>query len=152
MGFVEKRSERRWRARVRVSGHERSRTFRTKTAGDRWVREIEDQLERGDLVDPARGRTTIGEWWEQWMLNRAPSLRASTVARDESYWRSMIGPVWGTVQLRHVEHGEAARWVLQLSEDGRAPRTVEKRPIGSSPRAWMPPCSPGSLPPTERRA
>ena len=90
------------------------------------VREVEDQLERGDLVDPAKGRTTVGEWWGEWMLSRAPSLRPSTVARDESYWRSMTEPSWGRVELRHVDHGDVTRWVLELSESGRAPRTVAK--------------------------
>jgi integrase len=40
----------RWRAQIRRAGHKSiSRTFRTKSAAEAWVRKTEDAIERGDL-------------------------------------------------------------------------------------------------------
>jgi hypothetical protein len=55
----------RWRALVRRKGHTASKTFRLRTDAEKWARDIEDRVDRGD-ASPARsslkgGPETLGD-------------------------------------------------------------------------------------------
>jgi len=67
---------------------------------------------------------TVGEWSQRW-LETTVHLRASTRARDLSYLRTHILPVFGQRQLSGVEHEDVQAWVAELSSR-RAPATVGK--------------------------
>jgi hypothetical protein len=69
MGFIEKRSGG-YRARYRDPlGHLTSKTFTRKADAERWAREMEVDMERGDWLDPRgaqvpwpRGRRSSCPW------------------------------------------------------------------------------------------
>jgi hypothetical protein len=67
VAYVEKRTQQRrngrksaivWRARYRgPDGRERSQTFPTKAAAQRWLTTIESSKMRDEWIDPQRGKT-----------------------------------------------------------------------------------------------
>jgi hypothetical protein len=68
MAFVERRGRDRWRARYRgPDGRERSKTFRRKVDAERFLATTEADKARGSWIDPARGRETMGVFWERWL-------------------------------------------------------------------------------------
>ena len=138
MAHIEKRDRNRWRARYRgPDGHERSPTFSRRIDADRFLASVESAMARGEWVDPCRGRTTVGEWAEQWLDRRqsteghncrrlqvvASHLRPSAVerrslSRGHLRGRRCLGggpvPAWvGTIEgtqgpPRDVAHVDAA--------------------------------------------
>jgi integrase len=125
MSHVQKRSGRGWVARYRTpDGKERSKSFRRKIDGDRFLAQIEVDKSRGDWVDPRLGRITLGEWTEEY-LSTITNLRPSTRVRDESYIRNHVIPKFGTTPLSSIEHMAIRAWVAELAET-KAPSTVHK--------------------------
>jgi Phage integrase, N-terminal SAM-like domain len=115
-GFVEKRGPSRWRARYRgPDRRERSKTFARRVDAERWLAGISVAMTRGEWTDPARARMSVGEWSQQWLTSRAPSLKATTRESYRSLLSTCILPTWGRVPLSVVTHADVADWVAQLS-------------------------------------
>ena len=102
----------------------RTRTFRRRADAERFRSTTEVDLSAGDWIDPRRGRTTLAEWVEQWWATTV-DLRPSSRARDESYLRSQILPVFGDWPLSSIDHLSVRTWVAELSSR-RQPATVHK--------------------------
>jgi hypothetical protein len=80
MAHIEKRGPGRWRARYRgPDGREHSQTFDRRVDADNWLAGQVSKKARGDWVDPALGRTTFGQWWDEWYPTTV-SLRPTTRA------------------------------------------------------------------------
>ncbi len=128
MGHVQKRTRNGQTAyRARITGpnrRERSKTFRRKVDAERWLRDQQHALDTGTWIDPAAGRTTVGEWAAMWLDARR--VRPSTMARDESYVRNHVVPAFGDVPLKAVTQPDVVAFVAQLEDKGLAPATVTK--------------------------
>ncbi|MCP4307577.1 MAG: site-specific integrase [bacterium] len=127
MSHVQHRPERAkpWTARYRTpAGRERCKSFKRKVDAERHLTQIDADLLHSDWIDPRHGSKTLQEWWEEWWPT-VTSLRASTQARDESYYRNHIEPGFGEMPLFSIEHRAIQKWVSDLS-DRRAPETVHK--------------------------
>src|SRR6476660_8998506 len=62
MAHVEKRGPGRWRARYRgPDGRERSHTFERRMDAERWLVREQSARAKGEWVDPAVRRVTVGE-------------------------------------------------------------------------------------------
>ena len=60
-----------WRARYRdASGKEHARHFARKVDADRWLTSVKTTLARGEWVDPALARVTIGDWAARWLADQ----------------------------------------------------------------------------------
>lgn len=103
----------------------RAKTFQRKADADRFASTVEADMLRGEWIDPRLGRLTFDEWWEHWWPSTA-SLRASTRARDEAYWRSRIAPALGAVPLDRLDRTTLRAWLADLTAAGLAPSTVHK--------------------------
>jgi integrase len=115
-----------WRARYRTpAGESRSKTFGRKSDAERYLAGVEHGKLSGEFADPMLGRRTFGDWWRTWSSTRV-DLRASTQARDESYYRNHIGPVFADVPLGKVDRAMLRGWVAELSASNLAPATVVK--------------------------
>lgn len=68
-----------WRALVRRAGVSRSKTFKTKTDAQRWVRDLEAQIDRGERV-PVDRRLTIGTVIDEYLAFAGPRLGRSKEA------------------------------------------------------------------------
>ncbi|MBQ0979102.1 hypothetical protein [Micromonospora sp. M61] len=121
---IEKRPNWKWRARVRdASGKEIARHFDRKSDAERWEASAKASITRGDWIDPARARVTVGAWAAQWMAAQV-QLKPTTRARYEVALRRQVFPTWEDLPLSAVSYAEVAAWVQRLTASGLAPATV----------------------------
>jgi integrase len=110
-----------WRARYRdPSGKDRSKTFRRKVDAEKFLIEVENSKLTGSYIDNSRGRVTLGEWADLWLVNQV-QLKPSTYARYEGILREHIKPRWRDVELSKVTHSDVQSWVAEL--------TAKKKPL-----------------------
>lgn len=118
MGFVEKRGERRWRARYRDSeGKERSRTFDTRGEASEFLKLVVADIARGEWIDPRATRTAVSSVAAMWLSSKV-DLKPKTLAGYESMLNARILPRWGTVAVADVSRKAVQDWVGQLIDDG----------------------------------
>jgi integrase len=121
---VEKRPNGKWRARIRdASGKEIARHFVRKSDAERWEASARSAITRGDWIDPARARVTVGAWSAQWMAAQV-QLKPTTRARYALALRRQVLPTWENIALSAVSYAEVAAWVQRLTASGLAPATV----------------------------
>ncbi|HEX9683216.1 MAG TPA: tyrosine-type recombinase/integrase [Acidimicrobiales bacterium] len=125
MGFVEKRSGR-YRARYRDPlGRQRSQTFTRKTDAERFLREMQVDIERGHWIDPAGADVALGTWAEEF-LSLARRLSPST---QETYARDLnryILPRFGSYRIGRLPADEIENWLMDEIVDGLAPSSVHR--------------------------
>lgn len=102
----------------------RSKSFERKRDAEVWIASQTTAMARGEWVDPRRGNLTLEEWSERWLAGRR--VRPSTMARDESYLRSLILPYLGPRSLNRLAPEEFRVWILELEKAGKAPATIRK--------------------------
>lgn len=73
-------------------------------------------------VDPAVGKTTVGEWWERWWAARGGE--ETTRAKDLSRWTTHVRPQWERWQIRAITRLEVQAWVNTMTKKGVGPATV----------------------------
>jgi integrase len=84
------------------------------------------RIRRGEWADPALGRTTLAEFADRIMSSRR-DLRPASKARDESYLRNHVTPVFGAMSLVRIQRRDIERWIASLADDkGLAPKTVRE--------------------------
>jgi hypothetical protein len=95
-----------WRARYRdPSGRERARHFRRKIDAERWLASVENAKHRGEWIDPALARITVGEWSKRWLASQT-QLKPLTVERYGTIVRVQILPEWDRIRLSAVTHAD----------------------------------------------
>ncbi len=127
MAHVEKRGDKRWRARYRgPDGRERSQTFDRRVDAERWLAGVQVSKARGEWVDPALGRTTFAEWCDRWAATIV-DLRESTLARDLGLVRNHLVPAFGPVPLAKLTNVDVSGWIAAQMAAGRlSPASVRK--------------------------
>jgi integrase len=126
MGSVRRRPDGKWRARYRdPAGREHARHFRRKIDAERWLASTETSKARGEWIDPALARMTVGEWATRW-LDAQVHLKPSTAARYRGVIDCQIRPTWDRVQIGRVTHEAVAAWVVELVKSGLSARSVHK--------------------------
>jgi integrase len=114
MGSVQKRPDGKWRARYRdPAGKEHARHFDRKLDAQRWVDAQETAKTRGEWIDPALARITLGEWSATWWKTKA-SLKPKTRATYASILRARVLPRWRDVPLRAITHADVVAWAAEL--------------------------------------
>lgn len=79
----------------------------------------------GTYLDSALGKVRFDEWLPQAeaaRINRRPSTRA----RDESYYRNLIVPTFGSIPLSSIQPLQVQHWIAGLAENGYASATIRK--------------------------
>jgi integrase len=126
MGHVRRTDNGRWEARYRSpGGQERAKRFATKREADAFLARTSADRQRGEWVDPAGGRVRLADWVRQWSTTEV-SLRPSSKARDESYLRTHVLPVFGDFSLSAITNLAVRDWVADLKASRLAPATVQK--------------------------
>jgi integrase len=126
MGNIQKRESGKWRARYRdPSGRERARHFRRKIDAERWLASVENAKHRGEWIDPALARITVGEWSARWLASQT-QLKPLTLERYGNIVRVQILPEWNRIRLSAVTHADVVSWVAGLQADGYAASTVRQ--------------------------
>jgi integrase len=104
------------------NGKSRERWKTRKVDAERFARNIETDIDRGDYLDPRGRKVTFAEVTETWLKTRTDKAR-STRDRDASYLQSLILPTFGGRQVGSVRPSEVEEWIANL---GRAPATRRK--------------------------
>ena len=125
MGFVEKRSGR-YRARYRDPlGRQRSETFTRKADAERFLREMQVDIERGRWIDPAGADLALASWAEEF-LSLARRLSPST---QETYARDLkryVLPRFGSYRIGRLPADEIENWLNDEIAGGIAPSSVHR--------------------------
>ena len=116
-----------WQARWRdPTGGQRSKNFPRRVDADRFLVTVEARKLEGSYIDPHAGRIRLGDFAEQttsgW-VNR----RDSTKARDESYLRSLVLPVFAKMPIGAIGFYDVQEWITDLVADGYAPASAIRR-------------------------
>lgn len=125
MASIDKRPNGKWRARWREypGGPQKTRTFSRKIDASDFLASIEHGIRSGTYVDPTSGKITFGEWWPT-IREARHDLRASSVVRDDTYYRTHIAPRFAAIPLTAIDRPMLRAWVAELVEKGLAPKTV----------------------------
>jgi len=114
----------RFRARWRdPSGRQKAKSFDTRKQALDFLTKIDAAKLVGSYVDPAHGKVLIADQARVWLAGR--DVRPSTLARDDSYFRSMILPHFGEVPIGQVRAADVAAWKMELL-GSKSPATVSK--------------------------
>lgn len=106
----------RYRARYRTPDkvQREKKGFRSKTAAREFLTTVEASKLRGEFIDTAAGRQTVGELGARW-LSGLPQLKPSSRATVETAWRVHVEPRWGSVQVGKVRHSDIQAWVSGMT-------------------------------------
>ncbi len=117
----------RWQAAYRaLDGRERTRTFARKVDAERWLRDQETTLDRGEWVDPRSGRSNFGEYASAWLSVKRATVAPRTYVNIEGRWRNHIEPVFGDCQIASIRPIDVRKWVASMLDGGMAPDTARK--------------------------
>jgi integrase len=115
-----------WQVRYRdPTGVERTKSFTAKADARAFLSANDEEVRRGEWIDPAGAQRTFGDWYAEWVQTTV-NLRPSTRARDDSYARTHILPAFGNAPLGRITHVAVQAWVARLTASGLAPATVTK--------------------------
>jgi integrase len=114
----------RWEASYRdSSGKEKVKYLRTRAEADRFLASTKADLQRGDYVDRALGRTPLRQWADEWMATTA-HLRLKTRSGYSSDLRTHVLPRFGDTTVAAIRQADVKRFVADLVASGAAPGTV----------------------------
>lgn len=115
-----------WQARWRdPAGIQRSKNFRRRIDAERHLTAVESEIFAGRYVDTTLSKIRFDEWLAQAEAARI-NRRPSTKARDESYYRNLVVPTFGTMPLGSIQPVHVQRWVSDLAEKDYAAATIRK--------------------------
>jgi integrase len=146
MGHISKTPAGNFRANWRDPvGDQKAKTFKTRKQAAAYLSEIEDSLNKGTYLDPAKGRLRFGDHAQRWLAGR--HVEARTHERTLSVMRVHILPKWAEWKLAKIEHMAVQEWINDLARK-LSPASVAKchgtlsMVIGSAVRARLIPFNP----------
>jgi len=115
-----------WQARWRdPTGAQHSKNFPRRIDAERFLVAIEARKLAGTYINPRAARIRLGDFAEQATVGWV-NRRDSTKARDESYLRSLVLPVFANMPIGAITLFDVQEWVGDLDADGYAPATIRK--------------------------
>ena len=104
-----------WRVRYYgPDGRERSRSFRLRRDAEAYDAKMRTERQRGDWIDPRRGRVTLADVWADYQRVGMGHLRETTKAAYRNAWRH-VDATFGRWPVAKIEHADVADWVTSLS-------------------------------------
>lgn len=115
MAYPRKLPSGKWQATVKhPSGKRYTRTDPLKRVVMEWAGELENQIRRGDFVDPNAGKITLTSWWGKWVeLQR---VEDTTTAKRETMWRLYVQPAFGTWPLATIQSWDVESWIARMDK------------------------------------
>lgn len=101
-----------WAATVRTPGGRITESWKLKSQAAAWAREQEEQVARGDWIDPRLGVITVGELWQRYGDSR--QLERASRLRDESHWRCHVAPRWAKARAGEILKPDVTAWVTDM--------------------------------------
>lgn len=105
----------RWQVRYRdPSGRQRAKNFDRRHDAERFQATVVADVVRGEYLDPRLGKTTVGEFAEQWRATREHMAQA-TQDHDRHLLSNHILPVFGARPVAGLRQSEIAAWLSKLN-------------------------------------
>lgn len=115
-----------WLARWRdPTGAQRKKSFRRKVDAERFLSDLQAEMNRGAYLDPSAGKVRFETYAETWMAGLG-HLKASTRLRYREVVRTHVVPKWGPWPLAQVARSDVAAWIGDLVGAGMSPGLVRK--------------------------
>lgn len=115
-----------WLARWRdPTGAQRKKSFRRKVDAERFLSELQAEMNRGAYLDPAAGKVRFEVYAKTWMAGLG-HLKPSTALRYREVARTHVIPKWGPWPLAQVARSDVAAWIGDLVAAGMSPGLVRK--------------------------
>ena len=113
----ETKAGKRYRVRYRTPDRRQTdkRGFKTKRDAEQFANTVEVSKHRGEWIDPADSKITVGELGTVWINNRT-NLKPSTFRTTESAWRIHVEPRWGKTKVSDVRFSEIETWISEMSK------------------------------------
>lgn len=105
-----------WAATVYTPAGRRTESHRLEGTIAKWARKLEEDIERGEFIDPHLARTTVRQVWEKHGDGRR--LERASLKRDTSMMRNHVLPKWGKVGVGAVLKPDVQAWVNKMERDG----------------------------------
>lgn len=122
-GSISKRPNGHWRAQIsEEDGHRISRDFKTKPEAQEWLRDMQNQLNKG--YDYQGGKGSLGDYLTEWLDTSRLSLRDMTICHYEQVIRIHILPRIGSIHLADLSLIKIERFYSELIQAGIGIRTV----------------------------
>jgi integrase len=116
-----------WVVRFRTpEGIQRSRSFARRIDAEAFRASVEVSRSRGELIDPALGKISLGEWSTRWLRAVAPGLKPKTLASYESLLASRILPAFGDWPITRLRPSDVDGWVAEMRADGLSPSRIRQ--------------------------
>ncbi|MHA3021143.1 tyrosine-type recombinase/integrase [Mycobacterium sp. BMJ-28] len=121
-----------WRVQYRTPDNKLTgaRGFATKREAENFAATVHVSKLRGEYIDPADSRVTVGDLGPDWLARRT-HLKPSSRRVEAVAWRTHVEPRWGAVKLADIKHSSVQSWIAEMgrevtSADGK----VTKRAAG----------------------
>lgn len=109
------KSAKRWLAIwIDAASSERSKAFRIQDAALKYARKMEEDVERGEYIDPAAGKALFGPLAAKWI--RLRDVGDGSRDRYERTNRLHVEPVFGHRQVKAPRPSEILEWLRGLGE------------------------------------
>ena len=121
--YKTKAGELRYRVQYRTPENKLTgaRGFKTKREAENYAATVTVSKARGEYIDPADARVTVGDLGPDWLARRT-HLKPSSRRVEEVAWRVHVEPKWGAVKLANLRHSAVQSWVSAM---GRAVTDAE---------------------------
>ena len=132
MASIRKLSNGRWQAQFRPvpGGKQITRTTRRKVDAQKWLDEQTAALKTGQFVDPAAGRVTFSQYFEDWAKRQLWTLGTERAMR-----LAVKSVPFADVPMSRILRSHVEQWVKQMQTEqtgygrteGLAPGTIKTR-------------------------
>jgi integrase len=105
---------------VDPSGRQRSRMFdrNEKRLAERWLREMQAQIDRDEWRDPAAGKVLFRDWAERWLAQQ--TFRSTTRTTVTYRLHRHLLPGFGRTPVRLIDRPQIQAWSRGMARDGYA--------------------------------
>lgn len=116
--YTTKAGELRYRVQYRTPENKLTgaRGFKTKREAENYAATVTVSKARGEYIDPADARVSVGDLGSEWLARRT-HLKPSSRRVEEVAWRVHVEPKWGTVKLADIRHSSVQSWVSKMSRE-----------------------------------
>ena len=134
------KGETRYRVRYRKPDGTQTdkRGFKRKIDAENWAaKRVTVAKAEGTYIDPAAGKTTVGELGPAWLAKKKLSTKPSHYRNLEGAWEKWVKPEWGNTPVSAVTRETAQQWVTGISQgktvkDERGNEIVLAKPRSAS--------------------
>ena len=126
MSSIRRKPSGRWEARYRdADGEQRGKTFDTKGAAREFLASVRVEIQRGEYVDPNRGRVPVESVSDDWLASLV-HLKPKTLIDYESALRCHVLPRLGRTAVGKIDQRRVRRFIADLLNDGVSAARVRK--------------------------